>query len=112
HLAMDHVERSADFALGEGLPDADDRSQPEAYGCVHLVPDRGVGLAEVLAALAVTDDHPAASGLEQHGSADFAGECTLRFRMQILSAELDAAAKELGSYRGQCSERRRDHHLD
>ncbi len=56
-LAADHFHRAARFALGERLADARDRQQTRRERGLRLLRDALVGLAEVLAALRVAEDH-------------------------------------------------------
>ncbi len=111
-LAFDDLEGAAPFALFERLADADDGVEVPAERGSDLLGDDRVGLSEELPPLAVAHDHPAAPGLDEHRRADLAGEGARIPRIEVLRADLDAAAIALVRARGERRERRGDHQVD
>src|ERR1019366_4225235 len=71
-----------------------------------------VGLAEELTPFAVTDDDPAAAGLDQHRRADLARERARIALTKVLRGDLDAAAVALVRARRERRVRRRNDHVD
>src|SRR6185369_8804686 len=83
-LAEHDFERLARFALGQRFTDASDRLDAGGDRGSRLFADLSVRLAEILATLAVTDDHPRGTGLFEHRRADFTSEGTAVLRIEIL----------------------------
>ena len=97
------------FPLFQPLADADDGSQPGFERGRGLLENRLVGFAEILAALAMADDHPAASGRNQHGRGNFAGIGAFLEPEQVLRADADVGAARGVDRRGEIHERRADY---
>ena len=77
----------------------------------HLPRDSLVRLAEVLAPLAVPQDHALAAGFLQHDHAHLAGERALLLVMAVLREQLDRRALQGLFHRGERAERRSHGHL-
>src|SRR5262249_23771859 len=104
-LALDYAECLAALALCERLADADDRKEAAADRRRYLVCDDRVGLAEVLAPLAVAHNDPCAAAFLEEGTADLPGEGAFRLGIKILRRERDARAVDLCGDSGERGER-------
>ena len=85
--------------------------EPRVESRPHLAVDALVGLAEVLAALAVTEDDALAADLPKHRRAHFAGERALLLVVTVLREELDGGALQGLLHRRQRRKRGRDRDL-
>ena len=83
------------FPLFQPFPNANNRRKPVLERGGRAFKHRLVGLAEVLAPLAVTDDDVAAADRANHGGADFPGERTFRFPVDVLRRYLNGPARAL-----------------
>ena len=112
HLALDHLDQLAGFALFERLADAHDGGEARGdHGTCALV-DGFVRLAKVLAALAVADDHVLRTGVDQHAGGDFARERALGFPVGILGADADVRSGGGRDCGGNVDRGRAAHDLD
>src|SRR5207237_235685 len=89
HLSRDHLPGAVRFPLLQGLAYADYGMEPRVESRPHLAVDALVGLAEVLAALAVTEDDALAADLPKHRRAHFAGDRALLLVVTVLREGLD-----------------------
>jgi hypothetical protein len=98
----------AGLALVEVLADAVDGDQPVCIGLRHLLVERRGGLAVVLAALRVAEDHVFASQRRDHRGSDLTRVGAFGFGGAVLRAECDVRTLQgLGNHR-QMGERRAD----
>ena len=97
------------FTLLQALADADDGSQPGFDRGRGLLENRLVGFAEILAAFAMADDHPAASGGNQHGRGNLAGIGAFLEPEQVLRTDADVRAARSVDRRGDIHERGADY---
>ena len=110
-LGCDDVGGPSRLALHLRLADAEDRHQPRAPRAENLLAHRRIAFAVAVAALGVTENDMAATGVGQHLGADVTGISTLGCGMAILTAEGDAAAGERSGHRRQQARRRADEKL-
>src|SRR5690606_6167844 len=112
-LADDHVGGRARLPLVEGLAHAQDRGHVVADDRLEPLVDGLVGLAEMLAALRVADDHVGNRELGQHRSRDLAGVGTFVLPEHVLGSETDPHPVDLDHRlrRPQRREGRGHHHL-
>ena len=82
----------AALALFQALAHAHDRRQPEFQRGLRPLEHRLIGLAEVLAALAVADDGVRGARGRDHGTGNLAGEGAFLGPGDILRADADGAA--------------------
>src|SRR5690242_8757702 len=92
HLPLDDLERTPCRALLEALANACDGTEPCPHCRRHLLGHEGIGLAEVLTTLAMSDDHPSTARVDQHRAADLAREGSRNLRMEILRRDFHLAS--------------------
>src|SRR6185295_11748845 len=110
-LRRQHALSLAGFALRQRLADAHDRLHAVRERRFHAKVHAFVGLAEVLAALAVPDDR-VRGDLGDLRDADLAGERALFGRVEVLRADDDRRAAQLRGHVAQPDVRRADDLLD
>src|SRR3954462_1794089 len=111
-LPGDHLPGAVSLPLLQRLAHADDGVELRLEDGLQLAVHALVRLAEVLAALAVAEDHSVAAQLLEHGRADLAGEGALLLVVAVLGEELDGAAHQRLLHLGERREGRRHRHLD
>ena len=111
-LDGENVVRLAAFALGEGLSDADDRLEFIFQSGFDALVDGLVGFAEVLSALAVTDNDVFHADFLQHRAGDFTGERAVVRPVNVLSADFDVRALQDFNRGRKAGEGRADSHGD
>ena len=83
----------AGLALVLGLADAEDRLEARLQRRGHLLLQRAVGLAEVLAPLGVAEHHAVDAELGQHRRRDLAGVGALGLLVHVLGADAHAGRR-------------------
>src|ERR1700736_6176501 len=89
-LPVADVSGAIGLAIGQGFAHANDGREAGGEGGFGLFKNGFFGFTEVLPALGMTDDGVAATGFNQHGSGDFAGESAFLFPENILGRNGDA----------------------
>ena len=105
-LRLHYVEVLAGFTLFEVLAHAVDRRQAVGVSLRHLLVERLGGLAVVLAALRVAEDHVLAAQRRDHRSGDLARVGAFGFGGAVLRAECDIRTLERFGDRREVRERR------
>src|SRR3954452_7060550 len=100
----------ARLALVLGLTHAEDRDEPGVERRLHLLRQRTVGLAEVLAPLGVPEHDAVDPELDEHRGRDLAGERALLGLVHVLGVHADPVRRLAG--RGQRGERHAHGHVD
>ena len=111
-LACDEVEVDTGFALLEGLTAADDRRDASSESSMSALVDALIRLAEVTAALAVTEDAVVYADLVEHARGDLAREGTVAFPMDVLCTDVDVRAECCVSDSCESRSRRADDNRD
>ena len=91
-LHADHLKGDTLLTLLQHLTNAKDHFQPIVQGSAHTLVHGLVGLAKILAALTVADDHIGHAHGLQHGSGHLSSESTFLCPMAVLSAHLNIGA--------------------
>ena len=110
-LGRDDVGGLSGLALRLRLADAENRHQPRPPRAEHLLAHRRIAFTVAVAALGVTENDMAATGVGQHLGADITGVGTFGCSMAILTAEGNAAAGKRAGHRRQQGRRRADEKL-
>ena len=97
----------AGLAVREDLADAQDGAEAAGHGAVQLLADHRVGLAEVGAALRVTEDDPGCQP-GQHRHRDLAGVGPGQLVVDVLGTHAHVLARQRIAHGGQAHEGRAD----
>ena len=111
HLESHIVEIGAALADLQRLTAANNRRNAGCKSGMGTLVYALVGLAEIVAALAVTQDAVVNANLGQHLRGDFAGESTVILPMDILGTYMDVRALGLSRDSGQSRRCGADHHI-
>ncbi len=76
-LPLEHRFGLAGLALVQGLAAAEDHLEAGGQGKSYLLNDERIGFAQLMPALAVSEDHELAADIEEHRRADLAGKRAL-----------------------------------
>ena len=106
------VDVGASLADLQGLAAADDGSDACLESSQSALVDTLIGLAEVVAALAVAQDAVVYADFIQHAGGDFAGESTALLPMNVLSAYMDIGALDSLSHGSESSSRGANHYVN
>ena len=77
--------RSAGLPLFQGFAEAQNDIESGSQGRLYFFVDERVGFAQLVAALAVSQDDVPTSEIEEHRRADLAGEGAFLFGIHVLS---------------------------
>src|SRR5262249_45687885 len=95
----------------KGLADTNDSFQLALQGASKFAIHFGVGLAEILAALGVSNDHLLAANRDKHCCRYLSGECTLFLPVHVLCSNNDPSAANGLEGSGEADERRQDRNV-
>ena len=104
------VDVGASLADLQGLAAADDGSDASLESSQSALVDTLIGLAEVVAALAVAQHAVVNTDFIQHTGRDFTSESALGLPMHILSTHMDVGTLDSLCYRGESRSRGANHH--
>ena len=107
-LPIEHRFGLVGVTLVQSFADAEDHVEAGGQGNPHLLVDEGIGFAQHVPALAVSEDNVLAADIEEHRRADLAGERAFLFGIEVLRPERDAAALENLPDKSQIGEGRTD----
>ncbi len=93
-LPVEHRFGLVGLTLVQSLAAAEDHLEAGGQGNPYLLVDERIGFAQLMPALAVSEDHVLAAEIEEHRRADLAGERALLLGIEVLRSERDGAALE------------------
>ena len=100
------------LSLLQGLTDAKDNVESGSQGDLHFVIDELIGFTQLVAPLAVTQNHVFAADIEEHRWADLTCEGSLHLGIHVLRTECDAGFLEYLSHDGKIRIRRAENDGD
>ena len=83
-LPVEHRFGLVGLTLVQSLADAEDHVEAGGQGNPYLLVDERIGFAQLVPALAVSEDHVLAAEIEEHRRADLAGERTFFLGIEVL----------------------------